>query len=370
MAMHPARCRAETITKEGPVRKFVFAALILCCAAGVGLSAAMPAVAQQEPDGGMNPKAAKTYGSAMEFARKGLDQQAFGLFEKADKQDGGQCSTCQVQVIHYGIEFHDWKTAQRAAQEELAEAHDKRDVALARFDLGHVLFEQALLKHKQEIFIQSHVQLVKALTAYPNFPDAMFLDGRVLAELHHDDAAKAEFATFLKMAQPSDLDRGRAERYLSNIQLAREKMAPAFAFTTLRGRHVSLDDLHGKVVLLDFWASWCEPCREALPNIQKIAKKFQGQPLVILSISLDSDPQAWANFVEKHHMTWLQYRDGMFNGPIARLFGVQEIPQTFTIDANGVLRADNVGESSIEGRLKKLVAQAVREDARQTAQAQ
>lgn len=353
------------------MRKFVFAAFILCCAAGIALSTAMPTVAQKEPDGGMNPKAAKTYGSAMEFARKGLDQQAFGTFKKADKQDGGRCSTCQVQVIHYGIEFHDWKAAQRAAQEELAEAQQKRDVALARFDLGHVLFEQALLKHKQEIFIQSHVQFTKALAAYPDFPDAMFLDGRVLAQLHHDDDARAEFKTFLKMAPTGDLDRGRAERYLSDIQLARERMAPAFAVTTLRGQSVSLDDLHGKVVLLDFWASWCEPCREALPNIQKIAKKFQGQPLVILSVSLDSDPQAWAKFVEKNKMTWYNYRDGEFNGPIAKLFGVQEIPQTFTIDANGVLRADNLGDASIEGRLKKLVAQAAREDsAQQAAQAQ
>lgn len=352
------------------MRKFVLAAFIPCCAAFIALNAATPATAQYEPDGGMNPKAAKTYGQAMEFSRQGLDQQAFDAFKKADKQDGGQCSTCQLQVIHYGIEFHDWKAALQAAREELAAAQEKRDAALARFDLAHVLFEEGLIKHNQEIFIQSHEQLVKALVAYPNFPDAMFLDGRTLAELHHDADAKSEFTTFLKMAPPSDIDRGRAERYLSDIQLARERMAPAFAVTTLRGHRVSLDDLHGKVVLLDFWASWCPPCREALPHIQKIAKKFQGQPLVILSVSLDSNPQKWMSFVKKHHMTWLQYRDGRFHGPIARLFGVQAIPQTFTIDANGVLRADNLGDASIDGRLKKLVAQAVREDAQQTAQAQ
>lgn len=347
------------------MRRFALAALILCGAAGIALSAALPAVAQQEPDGGMNPKAAKTYTAAMEFARKGLDQQAFGAFEKADKQDDGECGPCQVEIIHYGIEFHDWNAAQRAAQEEMAAAHDKRDVALASFDLGHVLFEEGLLKHKREIFIQSHEQLTKALTAYPDFPDAMFLDGRVLAELHQDADAKSAFAAFVKMAQPSDIDRERAERYLSNIELARERMAPAFAVTTLSGQRVSLDSLHGKVVLLDFWASWCEPCREALPNIKKIARDFQGKPLVILSVSLDSDPQQWSEFVEKHKMTWLNYRDGGFNGTIARLFGVQAIPQTFTIDANGVLRADNLGDSSIEGRLKKLVAQAEAEDAAQ-----
>jgi thiol-disulfide isomerase/thioredoxin len=135
-------------------------------------------------------------------------------------------------------------------------------------------------------------------------------------------------------------------------------MAPAFAVTTIDGQRVSLDDLHGKVVLLDFWASWCGPCREALPNMKKLASKFQGQPLAILSVSLDSDPQKWRDFVTKNEMTWLNYRDGGFNGPIAKLFGVEAIPHTFTIDADGVLRDEHIGDASIEGRLKKLVAQA------------
>ncbi|MGH9740286.1 MAG: TlpA family protein disulfide reductase, partial [Candidatus Acidiferrales bacterium] len=140
--------------------------------------------------------------------------------------------------------------------------------------------------------------------------------------------------------------------------LARERMAPAFSLTTMDGRRVSLDELHGKVVLIDFWASWCAPCRAALPNIKKIAQKFQGQPLVILSVSLDSNPQQWRDFVAKNEMTWPQYFDGRFNGPIARLFGVNAIPHTFTIDADGVMREEHVGDASIEGRLKKLVAQA------------
>lgn len=70
------------------------------------------------------------------------------------------------------------------------------------------------------------------------------------------------------------------------------------------------------------------------------------------------NPQQWKDFVAKNGMTWLQYRDGEFNGPIARLFGVDAIPHTFTIGADGVLRDERIGDASIEGRLKKLVAQA------------
>jgi thiol-disulfide isomerase/thioredoxin len=128
--------------------------------------------------------------------------------------------------------------------------------------------------------------------------------------------------------------------------------------TAMNGESLSLDELAGKVVLIDFWATWCGPCREALPHIRDIAKKFSGQPLVILSVSLDSDETKWKEFVAKNQMTWAQYRDGGFSGPLATHFGVRAIPATFTIDADGVLQDQHVGDAAIEGKLKKLLAAA------------
>jgi thiol-disulfide isomerase/thioredoxin len=131
-----------------------------------------------------------------------------------------------------------------------------------------------------------------------------------------------------------------------------------------------MDDLAGKVVLIDFWATWCGPCREALPHMREIAKKFQGQPLVVLSVSLDSDEEKWKDFVAKNEMTWLQYRDGGFTGSIAKMFGVEAIPHTFTIDADGVLQDEHIGDASIEGKLKKLIARAREIPAKQKPQQQ
>jgi len=135
-------------------------------------------------------------------------------------------------------------------------------------------------------------------------------------------------------------------------------MAPPFSITTVDGQRMSMDDLQGKVVLLDFWATWCVPCREALPHIRQVAKKFQGEPLLILSVSLDSEEQKWKDFIVKNEMTWPQYRDGSFSGPIAKMFAVNAIPHTFTIDADGVLQDEHIGDASIEGKLKKLIAHA------------
>jgi peroxiredoxin len=160
------------------------------------------------------------------------------------------------------------------------------------------------------------------------------------------------------MRPEGDPDRQRALRYVSQPELARARMAPPFAVTTTDGQRIALDDLKGKVVLIDFWATWCTPCREALPRVKSIAKKFEGQPFVVLSVSLDSDEEKWKEFIAKNEMTWPQCRDGGFGGSLAKMFGVEAIPHTFTVDADGVLQDEHIGDASIEGKLKKLVAQA------------
>jgi len=317
-----------------------------------------PVFAQETADGPADAKAQKTYKGALQDLQEDNTQWALDGFKKADKQDGGHCLACQKQMIACGAEIGDWKTAEFAAGEMVAEAQGVQDTAMAHYQFAMVFLDEGLLKHKDDFFTHADEEAAKALAAYPNFPEAVFLDGRALAYLQQDDAAKARFEQFVKMEPAGDPDRQRALRYISRPELARARMAPAFAVTTVDGQRVSLDDLQGKVVLIDFWATWCEPCREALPHMKEIAKKFQGQPLVILSVSLDANAQQWRDFITKNDMTWLQYRDGGFSGPISKMFNVEAIPHTFTIDADGVLQDEHIGDASVEGRLKKLIASA------------
>ena len=319
-----------------------------------------PVVAQEKKEEPADEKARKTYENALKSLREHKREWALDDFKKADKQDGGHCLACQKQMVKLGKELGDWKTAELGANEIITEAQAQGtgDAAIARYQLALVLLLEGLQKHKEEIFVRAHDELNKALAAYPGFPDALYVDGRVLAQLKRDDESKARFEQFVKMGTTDDPDRQRALRYIRRPELARARMAPPFSVTTTDGQKISMDDLQGKVVLLDFWATWCVPCREALPHIQKVAKKFQGEPLVILSVSLDSEEQKWKDFIVKNEMTWPQYRDGSFNGPIAKMFGVNAIPHTFTIDADGVLQDEHIGDASIEGKLKKLVAHA------------
>jgi thiol-disulfide isomerase/thioredoxin len=332
------------------MRFFLFGSLVVLCLS--------PCFAQDSSEGPASEKAQKSYKAAMKELQERRPEFALDEFKKADKQDDGKCLACQKHIIKYAVEFGDWKAAELAAEEMAGEAKTTRDQAISHYQFALVLTQEGLTKRKDEYFSRAHDEISKALAAYANFPDAIFLDGRALANLHQDDAAKAQFEQYLKLHTDDTPDRQRALRYVARPELARARMAPPFAVSTLDGSRISLDDLQGKVVLIDFWATWCPPCREALPHIREIAKKFQGQPLIILSVSLDSDEQKWKDFVAKNEMTWPQYRDGGFSGSIAKLFAVKAIPHTFTIDADGVLQDEHIGDASIEGKLKKLIAQA------------
>lgn len=320
---------------------------------------AVTTVSQDKPEGPTDEKARKTYTNALEEA-KSRSKLIFALddFKKADKQDGGHCKACQRQMVKYGIELGEWKTAELGATEMIADAKEPRDLALAHYQYAIVLVNEGKQKRKEEIFSRAHDETTKALAAAANFPDAIYLDGIALASMSEDEAAKAQFEKYMKASRPDDPQRQRSARYIARPELVRAKMAPPFSVTTVDGRKISMDDLQGKVVLLDFWATWCGPCREALPHIQQVAKKFKDEPLVILSVSLDSNEPAWKEFIEKHEMSWPQYRDGGFTGPISKMFGVTAIPHTFTVDADGVLQEEHIGDASIEGKIKKLIARA------------
>jgi len=322
-------------------------------------SAATQAAPPAAPTGPTDPKAQKTYQQALELVRKHQISTAFDEFRKADKQDGGHCIDCKHHIVKYGVQLQEWKPAEAAATELIAQAQSSRNIALAYYQAGALHLFEGIEKHKDESFTKAHEEFTKALEHAPNFPDAVFGDGKALAHLYQDDAAKARFEQYVKMSGTEQLDRQRALRFVSDPELARAKMAPPFLITTNDGQQISLDELKGKVVLMDFWATWCHPCREAMPHMRDIARKFKGEPLIVLSVSLDDDEKAWQEFIQKNEMTWPQCRDeGGFKGQMAGLFGVRAIPHTFTIDADGVLQEEHVGDASIEGKIKKLLVRA------------
>jgi tetratricopeptide (TPR) repeat protein len=215
-------------------------------------TAAAAAAAQNKYDGPADEKAQKTYKQALEELRQHRTEFALDSFKKADKQDGGRCSACQLQMIKYGVELQDWKTAELGAQEMVAEAKSPMDVAIAHYQAGIVFFREGMDRRKDEYFSRAHDEAGKAFAAFVNFPECLALDGRVLAYLKQDDAARSQFQQFLKIRTTDARERQRIARYIVRPELARARLAPAFSVSTVDGRQISMDDLQGKVVLLDF----------------------------------------------------------------------------------------------------------------------
>jgi thiol-disulfide isomerase/thioredoxin len=303
-------------------------------------------------------KARKTYSAAVDWLKKGGKAEAIDNFRKANKQDGGHCTECLRQAYTLAISIGQYKDAENIAREWLPATQTDTDRATVHYRIALALQQQGIAGKKEKCFDESCDEFKTALQLEPGYTAIHYALGLSLANLHQDDAARTEFSTFLDKDSANPGVHARVARFLDRIELARARMAPPFSVTTLDGQHISMDSLAGKVVLIDFWATWCGPCREALPHVRDIARRFQGQPFVVLSVSLDNDMEKWRSFVNKNEMTWLQYRDGGFDGNIARLFGVNAIPATFTIDADGVLEDQHVGDADIEGKLKKLIARA------------
>ena len=121
------------------------------------------------------------------------------------------------------------------------------------------------------------------------------------------------------------------------LQLQPGQPAPGFTLDDLDGQPVSLSQFRGKVVLLDFWASWCGPCIGNLPHLRQIKERTAGQPVVFLNLSLDTDEAAWRKAIEKHGIEGVHVRAHGFYSDPAKSYNIKGIPTYFLVDSQGVI---------------------------------
>ncbi len=131
--------------------------------------------------------------------------------------------------------------------------------------------------------------------------------------------------------------------------------APDFTLKTPEGKDLSLSDLRGKVVLVDFWASWCGPCRKENPHVVKLYNEYKAKGFDVLGVSLDKKQSSWEAAIDKDGLTWHHVSDLKgWSNEVAKLYGVSSIPHTVLLDQEGKIIARNLRSADLEIALKKI----------------
>ena len=214
-------------------------------------------------------------------------------------------------------------------------------------------FDTLLAKHKGEDAEElAHVASMKA--------------GLYLQVLDQPEKATELFKQ-IKLDYPKTKAAEQTEQILASIAqqaemkkiqdaLAVGSKFPDFDEKDIEGKALSIASRKGKIVLLDFWATWCGPCRAELPNVLAVYAKHHAEGFEIIGISLDDDRTRLDSFIKDKQMTWPQYFDGLkWKNKIASKYGVNSIPATYLLDGEGkILGKDLRGEE-----LEKTVAEAI-----------
>jgi peroxiredoxin len=131
--------------------------------------------------------------------------------------------------------------------------------------------------------------------------------------------------------------------------------APDFSQQTPEGEEVKLSDFRGKVTLVDFWASWCGPCRRENPNVVKLYNKYKDQGFDILGVSLDRDQKRWTDAIDKDGLEWTHVSDLKgWKNEVAKLYGVSSIPHTILLDEEGRIIQRNLRGEKLEEKLAEI----------------
>lgn len=135
------------------------------------------------------------------------------------------------------------------------------------------------------------------------------------------------------------------------------KMAPEIALKNPQGKVIKLSSLRGKYVLIDFWASWCGPCRQENPNVVRLYNKYKDKGFTVYSVSLDKDPEAWKRAITADGLVWPNHVSDLlhWNSPMPSLYGFQGIPYTVLVDKEGKIIATGLRGTSLEQKLVELL---------------
>lgn len=350
---------------------------LIVCGFLLGILTSGKSTLAQTPPPELAPETLELIQRGSDAIRAGHYYQAADAFKKANKIEHGACFWCWLGLARADgdtgfrdIALKDTDNALKNAadDEQRAKAHGLRglihlaevvhrtngvwieeQVAGGFFELK--LNDGQLRKYSRKDFAGAEQEYRMAVKLDGGVPEYHAGLARVLYYELRDDEAAQEGEIYLQMAFDGP-DSRWLRIALKDPQRVRHQFAPEFELTTSTGDVVSLKNLIGKIVVLDFWATWCPPCRASVGELRDLTRKYPSDELVLVSVSADIDGKQWRQYISDEKMNWTQYWDE--DKKIRREYGIQLFPTYVVIDRDGIIRDRIVGRDSKDSLIHKL----------------
>jgi thiol-disulfide isomerase/thioredoxin len=246
------------------------------------------------------------------------------------------CSECYVQLSAYYLHWNATREALEAVDHAIISGSDSgskgRDTLLPLPHVGG--------GRRKETFGRCRAGLSRSAARGPKIAEAHLNLGLILMRENQDELGLPEIRGYVE-GWPTAHNVKYAKKVLANPRSVREPIAPDFAVMCEGGQKITSEELVGKIVVIDFWATWCPSCRAALPEMKELVRNYPSDKLVIISSSADVDQNAWRDYINKKEMTWPQFLDS--NQYLTTTFNVHAFPTYIIIDGDGIIRKRIVG---------------------------
>ena len=286
---------------------------------------------------------------------------ALDAYHKADKLSHHTSAAAYLKIASIEKKAGDFSSALDDAKKAIKATGENKVVNIQVLQFRASLLAQMAGKPTDKKLREAEEELRQALTL--DSANALtHLDlGMILLRQERDAEGIPELNTYIASPDANPATAAEARLVIANPIRARTPFAPRFSFTTHDNQAVSNASLRGKVVLMDFWGTWCPPCRESVPILRDLSKKYSGKAFQLVGVSSDDDEEVWKTFIQAQHMDWPDYID--LSDEVLQAFKIESFPTFIVLDKDGVIRfrQSGVGDTTA-GELSDAINKALKRE--------